>query len=164
MQARSHVFRLSIRNAKRWDMSRAAFVLFFLLLLPSTVHAEKRVALVIGNSSYRYAGELANPKNDATDVAAALRAHGFQVVAGLDLDKAGLERKIREFAMALQGAQVSVFFYAGHGLQVSGQNYIVPTDAQLTTVAALELEVTRFDAVQRIMESEDRTNILFFDA
>jgi uncharacterized caspase-like protein len=75
-----------------------------------------------------------------------------------------LERKIREFANALQGADVAVFFYAGHGLQVSGQNYIVPTDAKLTTVAALELEVTRFEAVQRIMESEDRTNILFFDA
>ena len=145
-------------------MLRAAIALLLLLLLASTVHAEKRIALVIGNSSYRYAGELANPKNDATDIAAALRAHGFQVVQGLDLDKTGLERKLREFATALQGAQVGVFFYAGHGLQVSGANYIVPTDAQLTTVAALELEVTRFEAVQRIMESEDRTNILFFDA
>src|SRR5262249_15256696 len=145
-------------------MLRAAVVLLFLLLLPSAAHAEKRVALVIGNSSYRYAGELANPKNDATDMAAALRTHGFQVIDGFDLNKTALERKIREFANALQGAEVGVFFYAGHGLQVSGQNYIVPTDAQLTTVAALELEVTRFEAVQRIMESEDRTNILFFDA
>ena len=145
-------------------MLRAAVVLLLLLLLPSAAHAEKRVALVIGNSSYRYAGELANPKNDATDMAAALRTHGFQVIDGFDLNKTALERKIREFANALQGAEVGVFFYAGHGLQVSGQNYIVPTDAQLTTVAALELEVTRFEAVQRIMESEDRTNILFFDA
>src|SRR5262245_13892268 len=149
---------------KRWDMLRAAVVLLLLLLLPSAAHAEKRVALVIGNSSYRYAGELTNPKNDATDMAEALRTHGFQVIDGFDLNKTALERKIREFANALQGAEVGVFFYAGHGLQVSGQNYIVPTDAQLTTVAALELEVTRFDAVQRIMESEDRTNILFFDA
>ena len=139
-------------------------ILLLLLLLPSAVHAQKRAALVIGNSSYRYAGELANPKNDATDMAAALRAHGFQVVQGLDLDKTGLERKLREFATALQGAQVGVFFYAGHGLQVSGENYIVPIDAQLTTLAALELEVMRFEAVQRIMENEDRTNILFFDA
>src|SRR5262249_27348947 len=145
-------------------MLRAAVVLLFLLLLPSAAHAEKRVALVIGNSSYRYAGELTNPKNDATDMAEALRTHGFQVIDGFDLNKTALERKIREFANGLQGAEVGVFFYAGHGLQVSGQNYIVPTDAQLTTVAALELEVTRFDAVQRIMESEDRTNILFFDA
>jgi hypothetical protein len=97
-------------------------------------------------------------------MAAALRTHGFQVINGLDLDKTALERKIREFANALQGAEVGVFFYAGHGLQVSGQNYIVPIDARLTTLAALELEVMRFEAVQRIMENEDRTNILFFDA
>jgi hypothetical protein len=97
-------------------------------------------------------------------MAAALRTHGFQVINGLDLDKTALERKIREFANALQGAEVGVFFSAGHGLQVSGQNYIVPIDARLTTLAALELEVMRFEAVQRIMENEDRTNILFFDA
>jgi uncharacterized caspase-like protein len=131
-------------------MLRAA-VLLLVLLLPSAVQAQKRVALVIGNSSYRHAGELANPRNDATDMAAALKAHGFQIVEGFDLDKTGLERKLREFATVLRGAEVGVFFYAGHGLQVSGQNYIVLTDAQLTTLAALELEVTRFEAVQRIM-------------
>jgi uncharacterized caspase-like protein len=59
---------------------------------------------------------------------------------------------------------VGLFFYAGHGLQVEGRNYIIPIDAQLSTLAQLEVETTRFDVVQRIMESEDRTNILFFDA
>src|SRR5262245_32582059 len=107
---------------------RAAIVLLLLLFMPSTVHAQKRVALVIGNASYRYAPALANPKNDASDVAAALSRFGFQVIAGLDLDKTALERKVREFSVALQGAAVGVFFYAGHGLQVSGQNYIVPID------------------------------------
>ena len=151
----------------RWLQAKAvaAVVLLFLLLVPSAAHAEKRVALVIGNSSYRYANELANPKNDATDMAAALGTHGFQVIDGFDLNKTALERKISEFANALQGAEVAVFFYAGHGLQVSGQNYIVPIDARLTTLAALELEVMRFEAVQRIMENnEDRINILFSDA
>ena len=151
---------------RTWNASKAvaAIVLLLLLFMPSAVHAQKRVALVIGNASYQYAPALANPKNDASDVAAALSRFGFQVIAGLDLDKAALERKVREFSIALQGAEVGLFFYAGHGLQVSGQNYIVPTDAQLTTLAALDLEVMRFEAVQRIMESEDRTNILFFDA
>ena len=79
--------------------------------------AGRRVALVIGNSSYQYAGELANPKNDAADVTAALRMRGFQVIDGINLDKAGLERKIRDFSRALRGAEVGVFFYAGHGLQ-----------------------------------------------
>jgi uncharacterized caspase-like protein len=109
----------------------AIFTILFLLLLPSAVHAQKRVALVIGNASYQYAPALVNPKNDASDVADALSSFGFQVIAGLDLDKTALERKIREFANALQGAEVGVFFYAGHGLQVSGQNYIVPIDAHL---------------------------------
>src|SRR5262245_3407621 len=151
---------------RTWSASKtvAAIVLLLLLFMPSAVHAQKRVALVIGNASYQYAPALANPKNDASDVAAALSRFGFQVIAGLDLDKAALERKVGEFSIALQGAEVGLFFYAGHGLQVSGQNYIVPTDAQLTTLAALEFEVMRFEAVQRIMESEDRTNILFFDA
>ena len=112
---------------------RVVLFSFLLLLLPSTVHAQKRVALVIGNSTYQHAGELANPKNDATDMAASLRSAGFQVIEGYDLNKAALDRKIRDFATALRGAQAGLFFYAGHGLQVSGQNYIVPVDAELTT-------------------------------
>jgi hypothetical protein len=97
-------------------------------------------------------------------MAVALSTLGFKVIQGLDLDKAALDRTVREFSTALQGAEVGLFFYAGHGLQVSGQNYIIPTDAQLKSLAALEVETMRFESVQRIMESEDRTNILFFDA
>jgi uncharacterized caspase-like protein len=140
-------------------------VFFFLVLLVSSAaHAGKRVALVIGNSGYRYASELTNPKNDAADVTAALERHGFIVISGLDLNKAGLDQKIRDFERALRGSEVGLFFYAGHGLQVAGQNYIVPTDAQLSSPAALESEMMRIEIIQQIMESEDRTNILFLDA
>jgi hypothetical protein len=116
-----------LRNPHEFDrwlqaMALGAIGILFLLLVPSAAHAEKRVALVIGNASYKYAPALANPKNDASDVAAALSRFGFQVIAGLDLDKTALERKVREFSIALQGPEVGVFFYAGHGLQVSGQN------------------------------------------
>jgi uncharacterized caspase-like protein/lipoprotein NlpI len=149
---------------RRIVLLRVVFFSFLLLLVSPVAHAAKRVALVIGNSSYRYAGELANPKNDATDMVTALEMHGFTVIPGLDLNRAGLDQKIRAFETALRGAEVGVFFYAGHGLQVSGQNYIVPTDAQLATPAALELELIRLEVVQRIMESENRTNILFLDA
>ena len=145
-------------------MVRVAVVLLLLALLPSTALADKRVALVIGNSAYKHAGELANPKNDAADMAAALKKLGFQVIDGFDLDKASLDRKIRDFATALSGADVGLFFYAGHGLQVAGQNYIVPVDAQLTTASALEFEMVRLDLVHRIMEREAQTNILFLDA
>ena len=70
---------------------------------------------MIGNSSYAPAGELANPKNDATDVAAALKSVGFRVIEGFDLNKSAFDRKIRDFATALSGADAGAFFYAGHG-------------------------------------------------
>ena len=145
-------------------MVRVAVVLLLLMVLPSAVLAEKRVALVIGNSAYKHAGELTNPKNDAADIAMALRRLGFQVIDGFDLDKPSFDRKIREFATALQGAKVGVFFYAGHGLQVAGQNYLVPVDAQAETAGALDFEMIRLDLVHRTMEREVQTNIIFLDA
>ena len=145
-------------------MVRVAFVLLLCLLSSSPALAEKRVALVIGNSAYQHTPRLANPKNDATDIAAALKTLGFQVLDGFDLDKPSFERKVRDFAAALQGAQVGVFFFAGHGLQVAGHNYLVPIDAQLSTVSALDFEMVRLDLVHRTMEREAQTNILFLDA
>ncbi|MCL4188553.1 MAG: caspase family protein [Rhodobacteraceae bacterium] len=126
--------------------------------------AAKRVALVVGNSAYVHAPVLANPRNDAADVASALRRLGFTVIEGLDLDKAAFDRKLRDFAAALQGSAAGVFFYAGHGLQVAGQNYLVPTDAQLGTASSIEFEMVRADFVQRVMEREAGTNVLFLDA
>ena len=126
--------------------------------------AENRVALVIGNSAYRHASALANPKNDAADMAAAAEKLGFKVIKGLDLDKSGMDRTIRRFAEALRGATIGMFFYAGHGLQVSGRNYLVPIDAELKTAEALDFEMVGLDVVQRIMEAASETNILFVDA
>jgi formylglycine-generating enzyme required for sulfatase activity len=148
-------------------MRMTARLLPVLLLLLAAAHAAsagKRVALVIGNGKYIHAGTLANPANDASDIAAALKGVGFTVVSGFDLDKPALEKKIREFASSLAGADTGVFFYAGHGLQVAGTNYIVPVDAQLTTADALEFEMVKLESVQRIMENAAKTNILFLDA
>jgi peptidoglycan/xylan/chitin deacetylase (PgdA/CDA1 family) len=124
----------------------------------------RRVALIIGNSSYRYVQPLANPGNDAEDMAAALRRHGFRVVLGLDLDKAAMDSKLREFEIELRGAETGVFFYSGHAMQVSGQNYIQPIDAVLQTESALEVEAISLDQVQRIMQRAVPTKILFLDA
>jgi formylglycine-generating enzyme required for sulfatase activity len=129
-----------------------------------TAFAAKRVALVIGNGAYANAPELTNPKNDAEDMAAALKALGFEVIHGTNLDKRTMDRKILEFADALSGAEVGVFHYSGHGLQVAGVNYLVPVDAQLGTPASLDFEAVRLDLVQRTMERETKTNILFLDA
>ena len=126
--------------------------------------AEKRVALVIGNSAYQNTPTLLNPKNDAEDISSKLTAMGFKVILGLDLDKSGMDRKIGEFAEALNGASVGVFFYGGHGLQVGGQNYLVPVDAKLLTQSSLDFEMIRLELVQRAMERDAKTNIIFLDA
>ncbi len=139
-------------------------ITIFLSCVSSSAFAGKRVALVIGNGSYANAPALANPKNDAADMAASLESLGFTVIVGIDLTKTQMDRKILEFSSALSGADAGVFHYSGHGLQVAGVNYLVPIDAELTTTAALDFEMVRLDLVQRTMEREAKTNILFLDA
>jgi hypothetical protein len=139
--------------------------LAFALLSPDAAHAAgQRLALVIGNSAYQHAPLLRNPRNDADDLAVVLGKLGFTVIKGVDLDKPAMDRTIQEFAAALHGAEAGVFFYAGHGLQVNGVNYLVPTDAALASAAAPDFELVRLDVVQRSMERESSTNILFLDA
>src|SRR5262249_57025919 len=109
---------------------RTSFFLFIVVFafagIAADVHADQRVALVIGNSAYQHTPPLYNPKNDATDMAAVLKQLGFQVIDGYDLDKVAFERKLRDFSAALGAAEVGLFFYAGHGLQVAGKNYRPP--------------------------------------
>lgn len=127
-------------------------------------HAEKRIALVIGNSDYKHAPEIPNPAHDAEDVAAALKALGFDVVEGRNLDFQATRMAIREFSDKLTDADLGLLFYAGHGVQVSGKNYLVPIDAQLDSVATLEVDAVNLDAVLRAMETQPRTNIVILDA
>lgn len=126
--------------------------------------ASDRAALVIGNSAYRNTPRLDNPINDARDIAAALKGLGFDVIEANDLDKAGMDQAIRKFADTLSSAKVGLFYYAGHGLQVAGQNYLVPIDAELSTASALDFEMVRLDLVHRTMESAVATNIIVLDA
>lgn len=148
-------------------MQRIGWIVGLLAVLAATsssAHAQKRVALVIGNSAYQHTSQLSNPRNDATDMVAALMKHGFQVIEGFDLDKAAFERKVRDFSGALKGAEAGLFFYAGHGLQVGGQNYLVPIDAKAESEDALDWEMLKVDVVHRAMERSTNTNILFLDA
>ena len=135
-----------------------------LLLLRADAQTERRVALVVGNGIYEEAGTLANPVNDAVDIAARLRDLGFEVIEGNDLGKRALERKIGEFSDALDGAGVGLFYYAGHGLQVDGRNFIVPVDARLDVPAKLRLETVQIDDVLDIMEQQTKTSLVFLDA
>ena len=142
----------------------APIVAYLLLVVPAA--AEKRVALVVGNSGYVHANALPNPVNDAGDMAKALAEVGFEVILGLDLSKSGFDGKVRDFARALEKVDVALLFYAGHGLQVSGKNYLVPVDAKLQVERDLDFEAISLDFVLKQMEldRDDKTNIVFLDA
>ena len=134
------------------------------LFLVTSAHAETRVALVIGNSAYKHAPALANPRNDAEGMAAALRRLKFDVLAGTDLDKPAMEKLLRAFAQKLATADVALVFYAGHGLQVHERNYLVPVDGKLEQETDLAFEAVPLDLVQGLMEQGQRTNIMILDA
>jgi uncharacterized caspase-like protein len=137
-------------------------VVLFAALTPAA--AEKRVALVIGNAAYQNAPPLRNPSNDATDIAAKLRVLGFDVVEGIDLGKRDMEKRIRAFAEQLNGADVGLFYYAGHGLQVNQKNYLAPIDAELKSETDLDFEAVELDLVLKQMLRSAGTSLVFLDA
>lgn len=131
---------------------------------PTAAQAQKRVALVIGNSAYQNTSELRNPSHDATDMAGALTRLGFQVTDGRDLDKRAMERTIRQFGLALEGADIALFFYAGHGVQVGGQNHLIPIDARLASEGDIDFETLPLSLVLKQMEREAKTSLVLLDA
>ncbi|HEV7321624.1 MAG TPA: caspase domain-containing protein [Ensifer sp.] len=137
---------------------------FLLVLCASQALAEKRVALVIGNAAYQNVAPLPNPGNDAEDMAAKLEGLGFEVVRGRDLDLVGVRRAVRDFVGRLDGADLALFFYAGHGLQVDGENYLAPIDAKLGSQVDLEFEAVPMNLILTAMERSTRVNVVLLDA
>jgi uncharacterized caspase-like protein len=127
--------------------------------------ADKRVALVIGNSNYVHSAQLRNPANDAGDIAAALRRLGFAVMVVRDADLGIMQEQLRRFSAELNNATVGLFYYAGHGLQVAGRNFLVPIDARFDSDAALDQRNLELDDVLRMMSRGGaETNIVILDA
>lgn len=140
-----------------------SFLIFFSGLAQAAVD-QKRVALVIGNSAYEHTTALKNPKNDAKDVAAALRRLGFDVIEGTDLAHEQMRAKVRDFSVKVEGADVALFYYAGHGVQVDNNNYLAPVNARLSKESDLDFETVSLNFILRQMEREKRTNLVFLDA
>ena len=102
-----------------------------LVLTAEPASATKRVALVIGNSTYQNAPLLPNPANDAAAIAATLKAAGFDVVdSRLNLAATDMKRALRDFADQARDADIALVYYAGHGIEIDGANYLIPTDAR----------------------------------
>ena len=130
----------------------------------AAVRAETRVALVIGNGAYREVATLANPPNDAKDIGAELKTLGFKVTTGVDLDQAGMERAIAEFTHAAASADVSLFYYGGHGLQVASHNYLIPVDAELRNEEDIYQHTVNFVEVLKLQEQGAGIHLVFLDA
>jgi formylglycine-generating enzyme required for sulfatase activity len=142
-----------------------------LMCAVAPAHAEKRVALVIGNSTYTNISQLRNPTGDARLIADTLRGLGFSLVGGgplINLDKAGLDRAVQSFGAQLQGADVGLFYYAGHGIQMHGANYLVPVDANVTREADADFRMLNVNLVLQQMDPADqpggRLNVVILDA
>jgi hypothetical protein len=144
-------------------------LLFALLILPllalsGPAFAERRVALVIGNGAYQSVPALPNPADDAGAIAQQLKDTGFEVVLRTDLDQRSMASAVAEFSQKLQGAEVGLFYYAGHALQYSGQNYLVATNAELDNPFALNSDAIPLDQIVKEMESSAKVTLVLLDA
>lgn len=143
-----------------------SIIFIYLFLYPAVdAMAERRVALVVGNSNYQKA-PLQNPLNDASDVAALLQGKlGFETTLLLDADQRSLEIAIRDFGKSMSEAQVRVFYYAGHGISVNGINYLIPIGADIQNEDDVQFEGVDTSLVLARMESsDDGANVMILDA
>ena len=154
------------KSFSRLNIFAITIALSFITIMSVTgsSQAGKRVALVIGNSDYANAGRLKNPKNDAVDMSEKLVGLGFEVIGGFDLSNDAMKRKVRDFSRALDGAEVSLFFYAGHAMQINGKNYLAPIDTDIAHESDLDFETVSMGLIQSQMERYTKTSLIFLDA
>ena len=133
-----------------------------LLLFSSPALADKRVALVIGNANYQHVSHLPNPVNDTADIGAALERLGFAIRRENDLDLTALRRAVSEFSDSAVGADIALVYFAGHGLEVDGENYLIPVDAVLETDRRIRFEAVPY--VSAALEGAKGLRIVLLDA
>ncbi|MBK7477289.1 MAG: caspase family protein [Haliscomenobacter sp.] len=129
----------------------------------TTATLGKRLALVIGNAGYKQ-GPLRNPVNDAKDIATALKEQGFEVIQVENLDRRKFQETVRTFTTKLRGYDVGLVFYAGHGVQVQGKNYLIPVDADLQTEADVQFNCYALDNLLAELDGTAKANIIILDA
>jgi len=126
--------------------------------------ADRRVALVIGNASYQNAARLANPTNDATDVAASLKRLGFTVSTVIDANFEAMRRALGNFTRQARGAEMAVIFFAGHGLEIAGENWLVPVDADLASDTDVETQAINLKTLMLAVSNTTSAGVVILDA
>ena len=134
-------------------------------LFATAAAAERRVALVIGNSAYKNASSLPNTINDSTAIAALFKSVGFEVVISRnDLGVVDFKRSVREFLITAENADMAVVYYAGHGIEISGTNYLVPVDARLSRDYDVDDEAVSLDRIIWALQTVRRLRLILLDA
>ena len=136
--------------------------LLFFVTVPAM--SAQRVALVIGNSNYAHAPVLPNPRNDASDIGAALERLGFAVTRLENADRNALWQGLQEFKRAASVSKVAAVFYAGHGIEVDQRNFLVPVDARLASDHDVEFETVPLDLVMRALDGASELRLVILDA
>jgi uncharacterized caspase-like protein len=127
--------------------------------------AERRIALVVGNANYKNPSlVLSNPKNDAEDVASALRSLGFEVIQAVDTNKRDMDLSMAKFARLATDSDAVLFYYAGHALQYQGRNYLMPTDAEVEDEVSLRYQMMPIDDVRAALDRASGVKVMILDA
>ena len=135
------------------------------LISTITAQADKRVAFVVGNGAYKNVAALPNPATDATSMARLLRNVGFEVVEGSNLTRDRMTEKLLDFGRKAEGADVALFFYAGHGIAVNGTNYLLPVDADLKSEMDIKLGAAiNVDLTLEQTMGDAKVKLVFLDA
>ena len=138
--------------------------LFLFMSNPSYSLAERRIALVIGNGGYDF-GRLKNSVNDANDIAATLKKFGFSVIIKNEAGHKEMETAIKELGSQLKKEDVGLFFYAGHGVQIDGQNYLIPIGANIEEESDVKYKAVNLSRILEVMDSAgSKLNIIILDA
>ena len=148
-------------------MPRALFFCLFIFLAtcPQTAFAEKRVALAIGNGAYQNVDQLPNPPQDAKAIADLLKKAGFEVVqARTDVGNLDFKRALQDFEDIAEDADVAVVFYAGHAIEIGGENYMIPVDAKLEKERVVEDETVSLARLFRAVASAKYLRLVILDA
>jgi uncharacterized caspase-like protein len=161
-----HGLLLKSEGMNKWQGRIIAFVVMTCAALVSTgiACAEKKVAFVVGNSAYLHAPQLRNPYNDATQLSEALTRLDFEVIRVLNMGKDQMDRQIQRFSGKMKNADIAVFFYAGHGIQINSKNFLIPVDFDPENTENLGLQLVSLDKVLHEMEKGKHTSIIFLDA